>query len=76
MSQKEIIIALSELGRLEVICPNCKGSATAVSADGPFPTKCGACGEVLASGISNIGAAWKEFVRQANGAVIQFRIKQ
>jgi hypothetical protein len=76
MPEKEIVISLAELDRLEVICPRCKAGVTFASKENsPFPTKCSACGEILAIGISNIGSAWKEFLNQAKTATMQFRVK-
>jgi phage FluMu protein Com len=76
MPEKEIVISLAELDRLEVICPRCKAGVTFTSTeDSRFPAKCSACGETLAIGISNIGDAWKNFLSQAKAATIQFRLK-
>jgi len=75
MAEKQLVISLAELSRVEVVCPRCKSSISfAASESGPFPTKCSVCGETLAVGISNIGTAWKEFLREAKAAKIQFRI--
>jgi ribosomal protein S27E len=76
MAEKQIVIPLSELGRVEVICPKCKSGVTFASDENAhFPTKCSVCGETLAVGIANIGSAWKEFLREAKTATIQFRVK-
>ena len=76
MPEKQIVIPLSELSRVEVICPRCKSGITFASDENVrFPTKCSVCGETLAVGISNIADAWKEFLRQSKTATIQFRIK-
>ncbi len=76
MAEKQIVIPLSELGRVEVICPKCKSGVTFASNENVhFPTKCSVCGETLAVGIANIGSACKEFLREAKTATIQFHVK-
>lgn len=77
MTENEVVIPLTELNRMEIICPKCNSSVTLGSkVDGYFPTNCAACNEVLAVGISNIAAAWKDFLTKAKPATIRFRVKQ
>ena len=60
MPEKQLVIPLSALNRVEVVCPKCESSISfAASENGPFPAKRSACGETLAVGISNIGSAWE-----------------
>ena len=48
MPEKQLVISLSALNRVEAVCLKCESSISfAASENGSFPTKCSACGETL-----------------------------
>ena len=75
MAEKELLISLAELDRLEIACPNCKASSTLSVKSSGFPTHCFACNALLGTGISLKWDAWKQFLSQAPEARIVFRVK-
>jgi hypothetical protein len=78
MSENETVIPLAELDRMEIICGGtCNQSITFLAKENSsFPTECPVCKQALGSGIVQKWTAWKNFLREAKEAKIQFRVKQ
>jgi hypothetical protein len=77
MFEKEIIIPLADLERIEITCPKCHRSITFLATENKgFPTTCKTCNEALASGIELKWTAWKTFLGEGKEAQIQFRVKR
>jgi len=84
MTERELVIPLSELDRVEIIClhEGCSGTVTLNLAaalgstkDGEETSRCPVCKNQIIAPMLKIQEAWQAFVSRVGDGKIQFRIK-
>lgn len=78
MAEKEIVVDLAELNRIEICCSKegCSGSLTFdLSGYQGDSNKCPACHQPLISAMIPLADAWRGFLNKAESGTVRFRIK-
>jgi hypothetical protein len=76
MGEREITIDFSELSRIEVYCPACKGGCLIDwKSQEAFPQQCGVCGTQFSESARRAMASHQQFYKAAKDSKLTFRFR-
>lgn len=77
MSEREIVVTVKELNRMEISSPSCQTEVLFdVANTAHIPTRCSSCGKDFAEDMCTLIRSYRNFFQKADEAIFKFSIKE